>query len=155
MKLLIAALLCITLPIVVLASDGAYRITYDGGSVQDGKAGVEAKLYIDGDKIRLTQKGQYVLSIPASLVTGIGYGQNVHRRIGAPAPATLVNVMVDSFMTVRKSKRGYIGLTWTEGNKKRSLSMQCGRNEYNGVLAGLEEVTGKQAVNWDTTTMEN
>jgi hypothetical protein len=155
MKIWIAVLLCITIPIVVLASDGSYKITFDGGSVQDARPGVEAKLYIDGDQIRLAQKGQYVLSIPASFVNGVGYGQNVHRRIGAPVPANLVNVVLDTFMAVSKSKRDYIGLTWTEGNKERSLSMLCDKNEYSGVLARLEEVTGKQAVNWDATTVEN
>jgi hypothetical protein len=155
MKVWVAAILCFTLPIVVLASDGSYKIIYDGGSVQDGKLGVEAQLYIDRDQIRLAQRGQHVLSIPASLVTGIGYGQNVHRKIGTPVKATLVGVMVDTFMAVSKSKRDYIGLTWTEDGKKRGIAMQCDKNEYGGVLSGLEEVTGKQAVNWDTTTVEN
>jgi hypothetical protein len=151
MKILIAAILCISIPLVVLASDGSYTITYDGGSLRDGRAGVEAKLYIDGDQIRLAQKGQYVLSIPVSVVTGIGYGQNVHRRIGDPAPATLVKVMVGTYMTVRKSKRDYIGLTWVEGNKKRGVSLQCDKNEYDDVLAELQHATGKQAVDWDAT----
>ncbi len=155
MKIWIALILCITIPIGVLASDGSYKITFDGGSVQDAKSGVEARLSIGADQIRLAQKGHYVLSIPPSFVTGVGYGQNVHRRIGAPVQATLVNVVVDTFLAVSKSKRDYIGLTWTEDNKKRSLSMLCDKNEYSGVLARLEEVTGKQAVNWDTTTGEN
>jgi len=155
MKIWIAVILCITIPIVVLASDGSYKVTFDGGSVQDGTPGVEAKLFIDGDQIRLAQKGQYILSIPATFVTGVGYGQNVHRRIGAPAQATLVNVVVDTFLAVSKSKRDYIGLTWTEGSKKRSLSILCDKYEYSGALARLEEVTGKPAVNWDTTTVGN
>jgi len=155
MRISLAAILCIAIPIVVLASDGSYKITYDGGSVQDGKAGVQATLYIDGDQIRIAQKGQFVLSIQTSSVTGIGYGQNVHRTIGAPVQATLVGVVVDTFMTVRKTKRDYIAVTWTEGNKKNGLSMQCDRNEYPGILAGLEKMTGKPAVNWDATTEEN
>jgi hypothetical protein len=155
MRIWIASILCITLPIAVLASDGSYKITYDGGSVQNGRAGVEAKLYIDGNQIRLSQKGRYVLSIPASFVTGIGYGENVHRKIGTPVQATLVSVVTDTFLAVSKNKRDYIGLTWTEGSKKRSVAMQCDKNEYSGVLAGLEEVTGMQAVNWDTTNVEN
>jgi len=155
MKIWAAAIVCITLPIVVLASDGSYKIIYDGGSVQEGKSGVEATLYIDRDQIRFAQKGHDVLRIPASLVTGIAYGQNVHRKIGTPVKATLVSVVVDTFMAVSKSKRDYIGLTWTEGGDKRGIAMQCDKNEYGGVLAGLEEVTGKQAVNWDTTTVEN
>ena len=155
MKIWIASILCIAIPIVVIASDGSHKITYDGGSVQNGKAGVEAKLYIDPDQIRLAQKGHDVVSIPASLVTGIGYGQNVHRKIGTPIQANLVNVMVDTFMTVSKNKRGYVGLTWIEGGKKRGIAMQCDKNEYAGVLEGLEQATGKEAVDWDTTKVDN
>lgn len=149
MKTWIAAILCITFPIVASASDGSYKITYDGGWVQHGVPGVEAKLSIDGDQIRLAQKGRELLSIPAASVTGIGYGQNVHRKIGAPEQAALVNVMVDTYMAVRKFKRDYIGLTWTEGKKKRALSLRCNKDDCNDVLERLVEVTGKHAVDWD------
>ena len=155
MKIWIAAILCISVPAVVLASDNSYKITFDGGSVRDGKPGVEAKLHIDGDQIRLAQKGQDVLSIPVSSVTGVAYGQNVHRRIGVPVQPTLVSVVTDAFMAVSKSKRGYIGLTWTEGDKIHTLSMICDKNEYSGVLTRLEEVTGQQPVNWDTAAVKN
>jgi len=33
--------------------------------------------------------------------------------------------------------------------------MQCDKNEYHGVLAGLEGVTGKKAVNSDAITVKN
>ena len=39
-------------------------------------------------------------------------------------------------MALTKSKKHYVGLTWTDGEK----------NDYRGVLAGLEGVTGKKAV---------
>ena len=46
-------------------------------------------------------------------------------------------------------------LTWTDGDKKGGFAMQCDKNEYRGVLAGLEGVTGKKAVNSDAMTVKN
>jgi hypothetical protein len=33
--------------------------------------------------------------------------------------------------------------------------MQCDKNDYRGVLSGLEGVTGKKAVNSDALTVKN
>jgi hypothetical protein len=33
--------------------------------------------------------------------------------------------------------------------------MQCDKNEYRGILTGLEGITGKKAVNTDTLTVKN
>jgi hypothetical protein len=45
-------------------------------------------------------------------------------------------------------------LPWS-GHKKGGFAMQCDKNEYRGVLAGLEGVTGKKAVNSDAITVKN
>ena len=42
-----------------------------------------------------------------------------------------------------------------DGDKKGGLAMQCDKNDYRGVLAGLEGVTGKKSVNSDTMTVKN
>jgi hypothetical protein len=48
-------------------------------------------------------------------------------------------------MALTKSKKHYVGLTWADGDK----------NDYRGLLAGLEGVTGKKAVNSDAMTVKN
>ena len=60
-----------------------------------------------------------------------------------------------ALMALIKSKKHYVGLTWTDGDKKGGFAMQCDKNEYRGVLAGLEGVTGKKAVNSDAMTVKN
>jgi len=37
--------------------------------------------------------------------------------------------------------------------KKGGLAMQCDKNDYRGISAGLEDVTGKQAVDSETMTV--
>ena len=54
-----------------------------------------------------------------------------------------------------KSKKHYVGLTWANGDQKGGLAMQCDKSDYRGVLAGLEGVTGKKAVNSETMTVNN
>ena len=49
-------------------------------------------------------------------------------------------------MALTKSKKHFVGLTWADGDKKGGFAMQCDKNDYRGVLAGLEGVTGKKAV---------
>jgi hypothetical protein len=38
---------------------------------------------------------------------------------------------------------------------KGGFAMQCDKNDYRGVLAGLEGVTGKKAVNSEAMTVKN
>jgi hypothetical protein len=44
----------------------------------------------------------------------------------------------------------------TDGRElKGGFAMQCDKNEYRGILAGLEGVTGKKNVNSETMTVKN
>jgi hypothetical protein len=40
-------------------------------------------------------------------------------------------------------------------DKKGGLALQCDKNDYRGVLAGLEGVSGKKAVDSETMTVKN
>lgn len=60
-----------------------------------------------------------------------------------------------ALMALSKSKKHFVGVTWADGDKKGGFAMQCDKNDYRGVLAGLEGVTGKKAVNSDTMTVKN
>jgi hypothetical protein len=50
---------------------------------------------------------------------------------------------VGALTALSKSKKHYVGLTWANGDQKGGLAMQCEKNEYRGVLAALEGVSGK------------
>lgn len=82
MNKLLVIVLCVALPLTVFASDNGYKVTYDGGSIPDAKAGNGMKLFIESDQVRLVGDKGGVLTIPASAITEISYGQDVHRRVG-------------------------------------------------------------------------
>ena len=80
MKRALAVLLCASLPMLALAEDNSYKVMYDGGSVLGVKAGTGVKLYIEANQIRFAKDKKDIAVIPASAVTEISYGQDVHRR---------------------------------------------------------------------------
>jgi len=156
MKKAVALILSILMPVAALAaSDNSYKVMYDGGSVPDIKAGTDVKLYFDSTNIRLVKDKKDVVIIPASAITEISYGQDVHRRIGAAIGVAVFTLGIGALLALTKSKKHFIGLTWADGDKKGGFAMQCDKNDYRGVLAGLEGVTGKKAVDSEALTVKN
>jgi hypothetical protein len=155
MKNILAIVLCAAVPMAVFAGDGGYKVAYDGGSIRDLKSGTDVKLYIDPDRVRIMKGKTDVVTIPASSVTEISYGQDVHRRVGAAIGLAVVSFGIGALMALTKSKKHYIGLTWDDGGKKGGMAFQADKSEYRGVLAGLEGITGKRAVNSEAMTVKN
>jgi len=155
MKRLLSIILCILMPCSVLAGENSYKVKYDGGSIANIKAGSEMKLVIEGDKIKFFDGAKELATVPASAVTEISYGQDVHRRVGSAVAVATVTLGVGALMALTKSKKHFIGLTWASGDQKGGFAMQCDKNEYRGILAALEGLTGKKAVNSDAMTVKN
>jgi hypothetical protein len=155
MKHVLATVLCLVIPIAMLAEDNSYKVTYDGGSISDTKSGTGLKLFIESNQIRFTKDKKDLVTIPASAVTEISYGQDVHRRVGAAIGLAVVSFGIGALMALTKSKKHYIGLTWVDGDKKGGFAIQADKNEYRGILAGLEGVTGKKAVDSEAMTVKN
>jgi len=155
MKSILAVLLCVSISTVAVAGDNGYTVKYDGGSVAGIKAGTDLKLHIEESKIRFIKDKEEVVAIPSSAVTEVSYGQDVHRRIGTAIGLAVVSLGIGALMALSKSKKHYVGLTWQDGEKKGGLAMQCDKNEYRGILTGLEGVTGKKAVDTDALTVKN
>ncbi len=155
MKQILALLLSLAVPFSLFAAESGYHVNYDGGSLPDLKTGAGVHLAIQQDKILFTKDGKELVSIPASAVTEISYGQDVHRRVGAAIGLGVVSFGLGALMALSKSKKHFVGLTWADGDKKGGLAMQCDKNEYRGILAGLEGVTGKKAVDSSTMTVKN
>ncbi len=155
MKRLLSVVLCLAMPLTLLAGENGYKVNYDGGSIADAKAGTSMRLVIEANQIRLVKDKTEVVTIPASAVTEISYGQDVHRRIGAAIGLAVVSLGIGALMALTKSKKHFVGLTWADGDKKGGFAMQCDKSDYRGVLAGLEGVTGKKAVDSDAMTVKN
>jgi hypothetical protein len=149
MKKFLAVLLCVLFPITAFAGDNSYKIVYDGGSLPNIKAGTDVKLYIDTDHIRIMKGKEEIANIPAAAVTEISYGQDVHRRIGAAIGVAVFTLGIGALLALTKSKKHYIGLTWADGDKKGGIAYQADKSDYRGLLAGLEGITGKKAVDTD------
>ena len=93
--------------------------------------------------------------MPAAAITEISYGQDVHRRVGTAVAVGVFTLGLGALTALSKSKKHFIGLTWAEGDKKGGFAMQCDKNDYRGILAGLEGVSGKKAVNSEAMTVKN
>jgi hypothetical protein len=155
MRVSIVSILCLSMAFSLFAGDGAYKLTYDGGSVPNLKTGTGMELYLNQNQIRIVKNNSDVITLPASAVTEISYGQDVHRRVGAAVGLAVVSFGVGALMALTKSKKHFIGITWDEAGNKGGAAFQADKNDYRGVLAGLEGITGKKAVNSDTMTVKN
>jgi hypothetical protein len=155
MRKLFALLFCVLLPMTVIAEDIGYKVTYDGGSLTDIKTGLGIKLYIEGDHIRFVRDGRDIALIPASSITEISYGQDGHRRVGTAIGLAVFSLGIGALMLLSTSKKHYVGLTWADGDKKGGLVVQADKNECRGILAGLEGVTGKKAVDSEAMNVKN
>ena len=154
MKHFIATVLCVLLPLTAFGSESGYKVVYDGGSVTE-KAGTSLYLYIGPTQIRLVKKEEVLATIPVASVTEVSYGQDVHRRVGAAIGLAVVSLGIGALMLLSKSKKHFVGITWVDGDKKGGFAMQCDKNDYRGILLGLEGVTGKKAVDSDALTVKN
>ena len=155
MKKLICLMLCLVFPLAVFAKDNGYKVVYDGGSVADAKAGTDMKLYIDGTNIRIKKGDKEIVMIPATTVTEISYGQDVHRRVGAAIGLAIFSLGLGALLALSKSKKHFVGITWDDGGKKGGFAFQADKNDYRGLLTGLEGITGKKAVDSDAMTVKN
>jgi hypothetical protein len=113
------------------------------------------KLSIDGNNIRIKKGSNEVIAIPTSAITEISYGQDVHRRVGAAIGVAVFSLGLGALLALSKSKKHFVGITWDDNGKKGGLAFQADKNEYRGLLAGLEGVTGKKAVDSDAMTVKN
>jgi hypothetical protein len=156
MKRILALFLCLLVPTIAFASSSnGYKVMYDGGSLPNVKTGAKLQMTLGEKDIHFTESGQEIKVIPASAITEISYGQDVHRRIGAAIGLAVVSFGVGALMALTKSKKHFVGLTWQDGDQKGGFAMQCDKNDYRGVLAGLEGITGKKAVDSDAMTVKN
>src|SRR5436305_9983845 len=98
MKKFVATVLCAVIPFVSFASEGGYKVAYDGGSIENVKAGNDLRLYIDSANVRLVKDKSEVLLLPATAITEVSYGQDVHRRVGAAIGLAVVSLGIGALM---------------------------------------------------------
>jgi hypothetical protein len=155
MKLAIVTVLCLALPLASVAGGDGYSVKYDGGTLANLKTGNDVKLILAGDVIKITKGKEEMASIPASAVTEVSYGQDVHRRVGTAVGLAVVSFGIGALTALSKSKKHFVGLTWANGDAKGGFAMQCDKKDYRGILAGIEGLTGRTAVDSDALNVKN
>jgi hypothetical protein len=151
-----AIFLSVSVPATFAAENAnSYKVIYDGGSIQNLKAGKDLKLFIDQNQVRLVKDKEDIATIPASAITEVSYGQDVHRRVGAAIGLAVVSLGIGALMLLAKSKKHFVGLTWDDAGKKGGVAFQADKSDYRGLLAGLEGITGKKAVDSDALNVKN
>ncbi len=106
-------------------------------------------MYVDGQNVRLRSGKTGFIYIPTASITEVSYGQEVHRRIGTAAGLAVVSLGIGALVAFSKSKKHYVGLTWDDSGNKGGLVVQADKDEYRGLIAALEGVSGKKAVDTD------
>jgi hypothetical protein len=155
MKSFLAVVLCLLIPVCAFANNSGFKVSYDGGSLPDLKAGTGMNLSIDGNLVHLTRGDKEIVTVPVASITEISYGQDVHRRVGAAIGLAVISLGVGALMALTKSKKHFVGITWADGDKKGGFVVQADKNDYRGLILGLEGVTGKKAVDSDAMTVKN
>jgi hypothetical protein len=151
LKRLISLVMTVLVPLTVFAADDGYsKVKYTGGTLPV-KADEEVKLFLQDDQIRVQYKKEDPISIPAKGITEVSYGQEVHRRIGAAAATAVFTLGIGAILLLSKSKKHYIGVLWDDAasGKKGGFVIQADKNQYRGLLAGLEGISGKKAIDAD------
>jgi hypothetical protein len=153
----VALAMAILFPATAFAGDAGFDVKYDGGSLPDAKVGADFRLLIDATpaQLRFMKGKDAVVIVPAGAVTEISYGQDVHRRVGTAIALATVSLGVGALMALTKSKKHFVGVTWDGPSGKGGMAFQCDKGNYRGVLAGIEGVTGKKAVDSATLTVKN
>lgn len=83
-------------------------------------------------------------------VTEVSYGQDVHRRIGAAIGIGVFTIGIGALMALTKSTKHLIGIISDDAGKKGGFAFWADNKDFQGVLAGLEGVSGvsgKKAIN--------
>lgn len=155
MKRILAMLLCFAIPLAMVAAENGFKVSYDGGSLPNVKTGTHLRLSVDGKTVKFLNDKSEIISVPASAITEVSYGQDVHRRVGTAVAVGVFTLGLGALTALSKSKKHYVGLTWADGDNKGGLAMQCDKSDYRGVLAALEGVSGKKAVNSEAMTVKN
>jgi hypothetical protein len=147
---LIAPMLCVVLALTASDSLVGYTVTYSGGSLPTVRPGQRLSLLVAQDAIYLDGNRENALTLRTTSITEVSYGKEVHRRVGTAVAVGVFSLGVGALVALSKSKKHYIGLTWDDAGKKGGLVFQADKNQYRGLIAALEGITGRKAVNTDT-----
>jgi hypothetical protein len=122
-------ILCVFLAIVSLSASAA---TYEGGNVPLNQG--KAKFTISENNVVFFH-GNRKVSVPIKNITNISCSTESRRRMAH----------------LGKAEEYFIGLTWDVQGARNEAVFKLGNGEYHELLAALERLTGRPAVNTKKT----
>jgi hypothetical protein len=139
----------LALPVAGLAGEAkkarsTYPVTYEGGSLALSHNRIKASL--ESDEVVLAQR-RHRIAVPVRDITEISCGSQVHRRVGAAVLNAIPGLHLGEAETF------YIGVAWADGSRegsgaaKTEVLFRVSGSDYRQLLASLEQMTGKKAVN--------
>ncbi|MGH9938721.1 MAG: PEGA domain-containing protein [Blastocatellia bacterium] len=120
------------------------KIRYNGGTVQTTTKPDDwnNRLAITSEGIKLDLKDGQKVVIDPKQVTGLGYGQEAHRRVGTMIALAFLSPIA-LFGLFHKTRLHYISVEFaTPEEKKSALLIQAHKDNYRAVLTALRGVTG-------------
>ncbi|HXN45522.1 MAG TPA: hypothetical protein VN893_02710 [Bryobacteraceae bacterium] len=123
-----------------------YPVTYEGGNLALNHNRIKASL--ESDEVVLAQR-RHRIAVPVRDITEISCGSQVHRRVGAAVLNAIPGLHLGEAETY------YIGVAWADGSPegpaaaKTEVLFRVSGSDYRQILASLEQMTGKKAI--DTT----
>jgi hypothetical protein len=119
-------------------------VKYEGGTLALSQG--KLKVTVSESEV-LFFHGNRRVSVPLKNITAISCSTEFHRRFGAPVLGVVPR------MHLNTAQEYFIGLTWTEDARdngqahKTEAILRLSSGEYQDLLAALERLTGKKAVN--------
>lgn len=120
------------------------KIRYNGGTVQTKTKPDDwgNRLAVTSEEIKLDLKDAQKIVIDPKSVTGLGYGQEAHRRVGTMIALAFLSP-VALFGLFHKTRLHYISIEYTTPDEKKSaLLIQAHKDNYRAVLTALRGATG-------------
>jgi len=120
------------------------KIRYNGGTVQTKVKPDDwgNRLAITSEEINLELKDGQHIKIDPKRVTGLGYGQEAHRRVGTMIALAFISP-VALFGLFHKTRLHYISVEFTTPEEKKSgVLIQAHKDNYRAVLTALRGATG-------------
>lgn len=130
----------------VKKASNTYPVTYEGGNLPLSHNRIKASLV--SDEVVLAQH-RHRIAVPVRDIMEISCGSQSHRRLGA----AVLNAIPG--LHLGEGETHYIGVAWSDGGSdgsaasKTEVLFRVSGSDYRRLLASLERVTGKKAV--DTT----
>jgi hypothetical protein len=146
---LVAILGTVVLSTASLASGMGFQVVYNGGSIQNLKPGTHVSFRVEGRQLHVVDGDSEVATVPTSAISGISFHDDAATRPSDAARVQATNVGYSDAMNLTPANHRSVIVTWADGDRKGGFALQCEPTECPLVLAALQGVSGKQALDLD------